>query len=332
MRIDLNWFLGLAVVMSVALAIGCSSSPSDVSSREGTSSKESVESESKESRETTESEKDSEVNEPADLREESSQESTETASTDTKSSSTSSDAEPWGNLRGQFIYDGTPATLENIVATKDKDFCGKHDIPNETLVINKESKGIGNVVVYLYLKREDDPPPIHESYTSEAEAKVTLDNLQCRFDPHVCLLRTSQTLVVGNKDEVGHNTKIDALNNTAINPLTPAGESFEHQFPSEERGPIGVSCSIHPWMSGWIVVRDNPYFAVTDANGDFEIKNLPAGNWTMQVWHERTRRIANVSLNGKSTSWSRGRADVTIRPGETTDWGKVKVAAGLFAE
>ena len=71
-----------------------------------------------------------------------------------------------------------------------------------------------NVVVYLYLRGKT--APVHESYSETADAKVTLDNDKCRFEPHVCLLRTSQTLVVGNKDDVGHNTKIDTRDMISI--------------------------------------------------------------------------------------------------------------------
>ena len=52
-----------------------------------------------------------------------------------------------------------------------------------------------------------------------------------------------------------------------------------------DRLPIKIECNIHPWMNGWVRVFDHPYFAVTDADGNFELKNAPAGNYRLMVWH-----------------------------------------------
>ena len=56
----------------------------------------------------------------------------------------------------------------------------------------------------------------------------------------------------------------------------------------EERLPGLVDCNIHPWMKGYLLVRDNPYMAVTGNDGSFLIANLPAGEWEFQAWHERS--------------------------------------------
>ncbi len=257
---------------------------------------------------------------------------TKSTKTPSKSSGAGSGAagSGWGDLRGRFTYAGDAPQPMPLTITKDEAFCGKHAILNESVVVNKENGGLANVVLYLYLKRGESGPKAHESYEESAAVPVSLDNNQCRFEPHVCLIRTNQKLVVGNKDEVGHNTKIDSKVNSPINPITPAGESFEHMFSEEERGPAQVSCSIHPWMTGWVVVRDSPYFAVTDEDGNFQIKNLPAGTWTFQVWHEKANYISAVTINGEKTSWERGRMDVTIKDGETTDLGPILVSSALF--
>ena len=140
----------------------------------------------------------------------------------------------WGSLSGTFIYDGDPPTPMKLRITKDTEFCGKHDVIDESLIVNKQTHGLANVIVFLYQKRGSDPPPVHPLYDETANAKITLDNDKCRFEPHVLALRTSQTLVVGNLDQVGHNTKIDTFNNPAINPISPAGSTFEHHFTAPE--------------------------------------------------------------------------------------------------
>ena len=237
-------------------------------------------------------------------------------------------AAEWGNLSGTFVYDGDPPAAKMPVLDTDAAYCGKFGVVDESLVVGKDG-GLKNVFVYLYLATGEKPPEPHESYAETETAEVVLDNLKCRFDPHALIVRTTQTVVLGNKDTVGHNTKIDPLNNNPINPLIPAGGSLKHQFTETERLPAKVGCNIHKWMGAWILVRDNPYFAVTDEEGKFAIKNLPAGEWTFQVWQEQAGYLQDVKLDGKGTAWRRGRFTVTIEPGDN-DLGKILVAPEVF--
>lgn len=239
-------------------------------------------------------------------------------------------AEGWGNLRGRFVFGGDPPQPVKLVVTKDLQVCGKGDLFNESLVVHPENKGIRNVVVQLYLKRNDKRPPIHDSYAAAANSVVQLDNVLCRFDGHVVGVQTSQTLLIRNLDAVGHNTKIDALSNTAINPILAANSQLEHQFTKPERAPVPVSCSIHPWMSGHLLVVDHPYFCITDENGEFEIANLPAGDWSFSAWHEKSRYITDVTVDGAEVTWGRGRFDQPIRNETTTDMGEIVIAAEKF--
>ena len=79
-----------------------------------------------------------------------------------------------------------------------------------------------------------------------------------------------------------------------------------------------------------LLVREGPYFAASDENGNFEIKNLPTGTWSFTVWHEIAGRISKVKQNDKPTEWKFGRFEVTIKPGQTNNLGKLEVAADLF--
>lgn len=241
-------------------------------------------------------------------------------------------AEGWGSLKGRFKIEGGVSTASKLTINKDMDVCGKHDLRDETIVVNKSNGGISGVVVWLYTKRGDDSPKVHPSYDESENSEVVLDNLNCRFEPHVCLLRTSQTLVVKNSDAVGHNTKIDTQANPAVNRTIPSGADMKQEFETSERLPAGVSCSIHPWMKGWLVVQDSPYCAVTDADGNFEIKNLPSGNWTFQFWHEGAGYIQEPIVNEKSQEWKKGRAELTIQGSETLELGEIKIAASAFSK
>ncbi|MEQ8786405.1 MAG: methylamine utilization protein [Pirellulaceae bacterium] len=238
----------------------------------------------------------------------------------------------WATLKGRFVYDGEAPTPAKIDVTKDVDFCGKHMLVNEELLVNSENGGIKNVIVFLDVRRGDDQPPIAPSYEESAAAEVLLDNKNCRFEPHICLLRTTQSFIIGNDDPVGHNTKIDCFDNQSINPSVPANskeDAYKNHFTAEENLPANVSCSIHPWMSARLVVRENPYMAVSDENGDFEIKDLPAGKWTMQVYQEKSGFVDSVNVGGKDENWNKGRVEIDTSKGDI-DWGDVKVKPVVF--
>jgi hypothetical protein len=240
-------------------------------------------------------------------------------------------AEEWGDFTATFVLNGQAPKAPACKITQDADFCGKFGLCDESLVVNDENQGIANVVVYLYLARGEEAPPAHPDYQETAESEVVLDNDNCRFSPHVALLRSTQTLVVGNSDPIGHNCKIDTFSNAPINYTVPAKGKMEHQFPLAERLPSKVTCSIHPWMHGWVLIRDNPYMGVSDKNGKLIIKNLPVGKWILQVWHEKVGFVDTVKRNGTSEQWRRGRVEVEIVAGEN-DLGQIQLAPSAFVD
>lgn len=245
--------------------------------------------------------------------------------------STSAQAQGWSDLTATFVLDGSVPTPKAIVVNKDEAVCGKHKLVDESLVVNPQNKGIANVVVYLYVKpRVGKKPPVHESYKETEKASVVLDNENCRFEPHVALLRTTQTLVAGNKDPVGHNTNMSLLKNPPQNPLIPGKASVKFNFTIEESLPAPVSCGIHPWMKGYLVVKDHPYMAVSDKDGKVTIKNVPAGKWTFQFWQEAAGYISQAKQNGKPVKWERGQLELDIKAGTPMDLGKIEIATGFF--
>ena len=225
-----------------------------------------------------------------------------------------------------------PPKQSELRITTDVEYCGPHHPVDESLVVDPSNLGIANVLVSLYRGSGTRPPAVHPSYEATANDKILLDNSKCRFDPHIARLRTSQTLQVVNTDAIAHNTKIDTLKNPPINPTLPAGGTLEHRFLLPEPMPAQVSCSIHPWMIGWLAVKDDPYFAVSGKDGSFEIQNLPAGSWTFQVWHEKARSVTEVKRNGQPVSWSKGRFTIEITPDGTADLGEIRVAPSLFGK
>lgn len=242
----------------------------------------------------------------------------------------SASAADWGSLTGVFKYDGAAPKAAPITATKDPEFCGKHELVDETLVVDAKTKAIQNVIVFLYLKPGEKKPAIHPDLAAAAKNPIRFTNANCRFEPHVVAAMAGQTVVLGNNDPVGHNTKVDTFVNPPINPIIPAKSDLNQVFASEEKLPAKVSCSIHPWMTGWLVVKDHPYVGISGADGKFEIPNLPAGEWTFQVWQEKAGFVDKVKVKGKDPKWSKGRFTIKIQAGKATDLGDVMVDPSVF--
>ena len=82
-------------------------------------------------------------------------------------------------------------------------------------------------------------------------------------------------------------------------------------------------------MKGWAVIHENPYMAVTDKDGKFEIKNLPVGKWQFMFWQEAAGWLAEVKRDGQEETWRRGTIELDIKPGQN-DLGKIVVSPELF--
>lgn len=231
-----------------------------------------------------------------------------------------------GSIKIKFVLDGKAPTPAKLTISKDPEFCGPKMLVDESLKVGKEG-GIQNIAMYLYLAPGTKAP--ESKAAVEALGKeVKIDNQGCRFEPRVLALHTSQKLVIGNPDPVGHNTKADLFANGSFNDLIPAGGKLEKSFAKTESRPMPVSCSIHPWMNGYLLIRDNPYFGVSDENGVITIKNVPEGKRTFTIWQEKAGFIQKAKQKGKDVAWKSGRIEIDVK-GET-DLGEFLVPASAF--
>jgi plastocyanin len=234
-------------------------------------------------------------------------------------------AEEWGTIKGRFLYGGDAPTAAEIKADKDVEVCGKHKLVSEELAVGVD-KGVANVVVFV----RDKGVKVHPDAAAEAKAaKVVLDNKDCRFTPHVVVVHTGQPLIIKNSDTVGHNSNVATIKNPPSNSLIPASGESSIPFANEEAIPAQVTCNIHPWMKAWVVVRPNPYAAVSAADGSFEIKNVPAGEVELQLWHEKAGYIGEITVGGKSEKIAKGRRKVKVEAAGT-NLGDMVLAPGIF--
>ncbi len=142
-------------------------------------------------------------------------------------------------------------------------------------------------------------------------AKPVIDQAKMTFAPHVTVVQVGTTVEFLNSDPVGHNVywpSVSGNKKLAHNLGTwPKGEKKAFQF--NDVGVASLLCNVHPEMNGYIVVSPTPYFAVTDKNGNYEIKNVPAGKYTLKTWSEDgkvTTQAVEVTASGAT-------ADLTVK-------------------
>ena len=234
-------------------------------------------------------------------------------------------ADEWGTIKGTFVFGGDAPLAVELKADKDIEVCGKHKLQNEELVVGAD-KGVANVVVFVRDKGIKVHPDLAASAKSE---KVVLNNAGCRFEPHVAFVQVGQQLIIKNSDAIGHNSNVATIKNPPSNNLIPSGGESALTFASEEAIPAQVTCNIHPWMKSWLLVRPNPYGAVSKADGTFEIKSVPAGEIELQFWHEKAGYIGEVTVGGKAEKIAKGRKKVKVAGGDN-DLGEMVLDANLF--
>ena len=141
-------------------------------------------------------------------------------------------------------------------------------------------KSAENIAVYVDViaDKKFDAPKDH----------VVIDQKKMAFTPHVVAVQQGTTVEFLNSDPVGHNVywpSISGNKKLSHNLGTwPKGEKKPFQF--NDLGTASLLCNVHPEMSGYVVVVPTPYFAVTDKDGNFEIKNIPTGKYTLKTWSE----------------------------------------------
>lgn len=236
----------------------------------------------------------------------------------------------WGHLSGQIILKGdAPENApEDVAGNPDRELClvdGK--VPLDDGIVVSDKNELRDVFVLMYTGRgASQPDSFHPSYEKMKETKLVLDNVKCRFVPKALFVRSGQKLILKNSDNTGHNCHITTFGHE-YNPNIPANKEVEIVLGEEsDKVPGEVKCDIHKWMDSVILIRDNPYVAITDANGKFKIENIPAGDWKFQFWHKKGGYLKQIEIEGFDVS-RRGVIELSIKDGETLELGELNLPA-----
>jgi hypothetical protein len=238
----------------------------------------------------------------------------------------------WGNIKGKVEW--TPAVIpapENLVdgvPPANIPPCVKGGVlPSDELLIDKGTKGVANTLIWLGSLKDRESAgrkpaliPIHPDRKALPKEAVIIDQPCCLFEPRVLVVREGQKLEVRNSAGFPHSFKFDGDSqiNGGKNVSIPPGGKQEFSLKAEKKK-IPITCALHGWMKGTMLVLDHPYFAISQKDGTFEIKDAPAGKFVLFVYHEKAGWLHKPDDPKKLSAGQ----TIEIKPGETLDLGKL---------
>jgi hypothetical protein len=200
-----------------------------------------------------------------------------------------------GTVEGVVEFAGVSVPKdETLTVTSDIEFCGKN-LPAEKYVIDMERR-IKNVVVFIEeIKAGKSIPP----------DAVTVTNRNCVFAPHIAVGFKGNKFVMRNDDPVLHTFDVHvSLSGRELYHLSFHEKSSSVTKTLTKSGLLEISCYIHPWQHSYVYIFDHPYATVTNEKGEFVIKDVPPGVYTVEAWHEALGklRLENVKILSGETS------------------------------
>jgi len=203
-----------------------------------------------------------------------------------------------GDVTGKISFSGNAPKPARIMMNADPVCVKQHKTPvvGEEVVVNTNGT-LKNVLVYVKEglgSRKFDPPA----------GKLEFEQKGCQYTPHVLGIQVGQELEIVNSDPTLHNVHSLSKENAQFNVAQPKqGMRLTKKFDKPEV--FKVKCEVHTWMGAYIGVFGHPYFAVTSDDGSFKLKNLPAGDYTIEAWHEKygtqTMKV-KVAAGGAATA------------------------------
>lgn len=206
-----------------------------------------------------------------------------------------------GKVTGKLVYDGKVPEIPPLQIGADKSQgCGEHVSTQDPTLVVDEHGGIANGVVTIAVA----------GAVAEVPAEpLTIDQHGCRFEPHVLVAPRGSKLRFANSDACTHNVHTYPRKSDPINKAMASGGHEELALAEKEI--VQVRCDYHPWMSCYVFVTDTPFWAVTRADGSFEISGLAPGAYKGEVWHEQLGKL---------------KFDLTVGDGGNGSAGELKMA------
>jgi plastocyanin len=203
-----------------------------------------------------------------------------------------------GSLSGTVKYAGTPPAPAKIEVTKDNEVCGS-EIADPKLIVGSDG-GIQDVAVVVKATKG--------KALEVPSEPITFDQKGCTYVPHVLAFPAGSTLAILNSDGILHNIHVMGKENPEANRAMPKFQKKIEWKVEKPEWPIAVKCDAHPWMHAYWLSMDEPYYAVTAADGSFKITDLPPGDYEVEVWQgelgKKTEKVTIKPKEDTKVEWS----------------------------
>jgi hypothetical protein len=187
-----------------------------------------------------------------------------------------------GTVNGKIIFTGAKPAPSKIMMNADPKCVKMHtgkDVSSEQIVVNPNNT-LRYVFVYVKKGLEGKKFPLSTD-------KKTIDQKGCMYIPHMFGVMVNQPIEISNSDPTLHNIHALPKNSKQFNIAQPKqGMKTTQKFDKPEVM-VKVKCEVHNWMASYVGVLEHPFYAVSDDQGNFTIKNLPAGEYELEAWHEK---------------------------------------------
>jgi hypothetical protein len=191
-----------------------------------------------------------------------------------------------GTITGSIFFEGTPPEMARI-AVNDPACNPNVELRNQAVLVTGDSK-LQNVIVYVDSGHEGVSYPVPTT-------PIVLDQLNCRYDPHVFTMVASQPLLIRNSDPAAHNVHAFPEVNMVFNFAQPRQglEATETFAIPEYMPPIPIRCDVHRWMNSFAGVFDHPFHTTSAATGTYSI-DVPPGTYQIMTWHEEYGEMSST--------------------------------------
>lgn len=195
-----------------------------------------------------------------------------------------------GSIHGTVSLSGAMPAPLLVETQRDQAVCGvSHRNPSLPM-----ASGVQGCVVWL--------EGIKEGKDFGFSTDPKMDQIGCEFLPHILLIKQGATLVIHNSDAALHNFHVTKGDATIVNEAQPEGAP-PREVTLTKSGLHRVGCDVHPWMRGFIMSAEHPYYTITDSLGNFTLENVPPGKYTIKLWRDNWNIESLKNPAGKIISY-----------------------------
>ncbi|WP_438043568.1 carboxypeptidase regulatory-like domain-containing protein [Sorangium sp. So ce128] len=179
-----------------------------------------------------------------------------------------------GIIKGVVRFTGKPVEMKVPTARKDAPVCQDKDVLYNAVVVNDGK--LKDTFVRIAVGG------VPGSWKAP-DAHAVVDQQDCMYVPRIQGVVSEQQVDIKNSDRTLHNVHTYKGSETLFNQAQPGGAAPLTK--AWKDGIIKLTCDVHPWMRGFVVVTDHPFFAVSGDDGSFTIEKVPAGKYKLEAWH-----------------------------------------------